>query len=325
MSNRNYDNRVVIDRLQSINLAQNIYKYQQSGKTIISNPQTSNASTQRITEYREGVQELILKNVGAGYTVNPSGILNIVIEKSVVENIPTLTIPAPTPSPAPAPSPAPSPAYSPGTQLLTNPDFTDITPIPNSNDDDRSNGLSIIPTGSANGWTSSRNWGKWRYENRPGFTDGVSLPSAVTKMPIRTGVYPSSDSSGFVIFSYIATTISQTVTIDNLVGINTITGVLNIANVSNGSNDKFTFQIQYKDSIDAVLYTKTTNTTPTTQLTAPSSWTDYTLTFTRTDANDPNKDFDLIKSITINITGLDSGFWGGQYGPAIDYCRLTVS
>jgi hypothetical protein len=173
-----------------------------------------------------------------------------------------------------------------------------------------------VPTGSANGW-STANWGVWRYQTRREPNDmNLSRPTAVTKMPIRDGIYPTSDSSGFVIFSYTQATISQIVSIDNLVGINTITGVLNIANVSNGANDNFTFKIEYKTSTGTILYTKTTGSRP-----APSTWENYELKLTRGES--PN--FDLIKSITVSITSVDTGYWSGQYGPAMDYCRLIVS
>lgn len=192
---------------------------------------------------------------------------------------------------AAVPAPAPAPAPGPGTQLLTNPNFTTIV----------SNG--------ASGWSSSRGWAAYSGSS-------ASVPTTVTNMPIRAGVYPTSLSIGFVIFSYVSTTVSQTVNISSLTGINTITGVLNIVNVSNNAVDTFTFQIQYKNSAGTVLYTSTTGS-----VTAPASWTDYTLTLTR--AASPN--FDQIKSATVSITGIDGGFWNGHYGPAMDYCTLTLS
>jgi hypothetical protein len=178
-----------------------------------------------------------------------------------------------------------------GTQLLLNHEFTEIT----------NNG--------ADGWASSRGWQAY---------SGISAnsPTAVLTMPIRTDVYAISDTSGFVIFSYISATVSQTVAVPSLTGINTITGVLNIVNTNNNATDTFTFQIQYKNNAGTVLYTTTTG-----NINAPNTWTDYTLTLTR--ATSPN--FDLIKVITVNITGIDSGFWNGQYGPAMDYCTLTVT
>ena len=234
-------------------------------------------------------------------------------------------VPAPAPGPGPelsAPAPTPSapsaPAYVSGTQLLTNPEFTEITRI----------GPATDPlTGSANGWTSSREWQAW------GYSSG-SAPTARLEMPQRSDgvrvVYPlSSGPNGFVIFSYATATISQTVTISSLTGINTITGVLNIVNVpnrpseesdltrTNDTPDTFTFQIQYRNRTGGTLLT--TKSTRSQQV--PPTWTDVPLTLTRAEA----PYFDDIKSITVNITGLDSGYWGGQYGPAVDYCRLTVS
>ncbi len=161
----------------------------------------------------------------------------------------------------------------------------------------------------ASGWASTRDWEAWGYQTG-------TKPTAVTTMPIRAGVYPTSTSTGFIIFTYQDATISQTASNISLAGYNTITGILNIVNVSNGNTDKFTFQIQYKGSTGAVLYTSTTG-----NINAPATWTDYTLTLAR--AEFPN--FDLIKSITVSITSKDTGFWAGQYGPAMDYCRLTIS
>jgi hypothetical protein len=185
---------------------------------------------------------------------------------------------------------APEDVYTPNTQLLLNPEFTNIT------------------NNAADNWHSTQGWQAWA------FSSG-SRPTAVMDMPTRD-VYPISNSTGFVIFSFNEATISQTISIDNLVGINTITGVLNIANVSNGRADTFTFLIEYKSSTGSNLYTNSTGS-----ISAPASWTDYTLTLTR--AASPN--FDLIKSIKVSIVGDDIGFWAGQYGPAMDYCRLTVS
>jgi hypothetical protein len=313
MSNRNYDYRMIIDRLNNVNIAQNIYRHHQNGvNPIIINPQKSDSSTEMVRMYRNGIQPLISQNMQGRYTVSPSGIINLISTNSTNNNnsiilsdptpdpspVPTpapapapVFNPAPAPEPTPEPTPAPTPAYEPNTQLLINPEFTEIV----------SNG--------ANGWTSTRGWDAW---------SGISAnkPTAVTNMPIREGIYPTSTSTGFVIFSFAPATISQTVTIDNLVGVNTITGVLNIVNVSNNAPDNFTFQIQCKNSTGTVLYTKTTGS-----IQAPDSWTDYTLTLTR--AESPN--FDLIKSITVNITSIDTGYWNGQYGPTMDYCRLTVS
>jgi hypothetical protein len=284
MSNRNFDSRVIIQRLQNQNYARNLYKNNVNGQGLINNPQNTDGDSSRYNTYISGAQTEYFRGLlGGGETISIGGIVNIPPFPLSTDNINS------SPSPAPEPSPAPSP--SPEIQLLINSEFTDIV----------SNG--------ANGWTSSRGWDAWNISVG-------NKPTAVITMPIRAGVYPTSTSSGFVILTYISSTISQTVSNISLAGYNTITSVLNIVNVSNNATDTFTFQIQYKNDTDVVLYTSTTG-----NIQAPATWTDYTLTLTR----NGNPNFDLIKKITVNITGIDSGFWAGQYGPAMDYCRLTIS
>jgi len=78
MSNRNFDSRTIIHRLQEQNNAQSLYKTQQLGKQIISNPQTSDPSPTRVLSYKEGVQTTYYKNLKEGYTVSTSGITNLV-------------------------------------------------------------------------------------------------------------------------------------------------------------------------------------------------------------------------------------------------------
>ncbi len=193
-------------------------------------------------------------------------------------------------------APPPDPGPSPGTQLLTNSDFIDKT------------------GDAATGWTSSNGWLPWAFQNTPG-QPAVNRPCTVQTMPIRAGVYPTSSSSGFVIFSYVRSTISQTVNITGLGGINSIVTILNIANVSNGTADSYTFTVTFKNAAGTTLYTLTTGS-----ITAPTGFTDVPLTLDR--STSPN--FDNIKSITVSINSIDAGFWGGQYGPAMDYCTVTV-
>ncbi len=284
MSNRNFDNRVVISRLQNQVYARNLYTNNMSGKKIINNQQNTDSTASRYGLYHSGAQTEYFRGlIGGGETVSVGGIVNIP-PYTTVPSLSAVTFSTP------APSPAPEAAYTPNTQLLLNPEFTNIT------------------NSAADNWHSTQGWQAWN------LTSG-SRPTAMIDMPTRD-VYPVSNSSGFVIFSYTTVTISQTISIDNLIGINTITGVLNIANVSNGATDTFTFLIEYKSSTGSILYTTTTNSTN-----APASWTDYTLTLTR----DESPNFDSIKSIKVSIVGKDTGFWAGQYGPAMDYCRLTVS
>jgi hypothetical protein len=304
--NRTFDYSFFYKRRQDLVNSRNQYLNNVNGQRIIYNTQLSDWNASRQATFAEGATTMVFRGTyGNGENVSVGGIVNIppyppeVVITATTDPIPTdpdPTDPVPTvpvqsePAPSePAPS-EPEPAYTPDTQLLLNSEFTNIT------------------NSAADNWHSTQGWQSWN------LTSG-SRPTAVMDMPTRD-VYPTSTSTGFVIFSYTTVTISQTVAIDNLVGINTITGVLNIANVSNGGVDTFTFLIEYKSSTGSILYTTTTNSTN-----APASWTDYTLTLTR----DTSPKFDLIKSIKVSIVGKDTGFWAGQYGPAMDYCRLTVS
>jgi hypothetical protein len=188
----------------------------------------------------------------------------------------------------------------PGTQILLNSDFIDFNPT----------------TGAASNWSSSINWNAWQYQVG-------TRPTTVASMPSRPGVWATSESNGFIIFTYNTATISQTVNLTGLDGIESIRGVLNIVastnNINpgrpNGGNDQFNFTVTFKGSGGNTLYTLTTGIT-----TAPTSWTDYTLTLNRTG----NANFDNIRSITVAIYGIDNGYWAGQYGPAMDYCTLTL-
>jgi hypothetical protein len=93
MSNRNFDSRVIIQRLQNQVNANNLYRYQQTGKQIISNPQVSDPSVQRILSYREGVETTYYNSVYGTLCSSPSGILNLVATNNI----------SPEPSPLPPP------------------------------------------------------------------------------------------------------------------------------------------------------------------------------------------------------------------------------
>jgi hypothetical protein len=295
MSNRNFDSSVITKRLRDKNYARNLYNSNVNGKTLIGNSQASDGTAGRYNTYIPGAQTEYFRGLlGGQVTVNIGG---SIITPASNQSLPTVLSSTDEPLTFNTDDTFDNgnndnifPAYTPDTQLLLNPEFTNIT------------------NGAADNWHSTQGWQLWNISSG-------SRPTAVMDMPTRD-VYPESNSSGFVIFSYTTVTISQTIAIDNLEGINTITCVLNIANVSNGAPDTFTFLIEYISSTGSILYTTTTNS-----IQAPSSWTDYTLTLTR--ETSPN--FDSIKSIKVSIVGKDTGFWAGQYGPAMDYCRLTVS
>jgi len=76
MSNRNFDSRTIIHRLQQLNIAQNFYKTQKNGQQIINNPQNTDSTSQQVTNYLAGRQTTYTKNLGTGYTISTGGIAN---------------------------------------------------------------------------------------------------------------------------------------------------------------------------------------------------------------------------------------------------------
>ncbi len=93
MSNRNFDSRVIIQRLTDLNNAQNLYRYQKQGIQSIRNPQTSDSSSSRINSYERGQETTYYKNlIGGGYTSSIGGVANI-----LAENVPII-IELPVPS-----------------------------------------------------------------------------------------------------------------------------------------------------------------------------------------------------------------------------------
>jgi len=78
MSNRNFDNRVIIQRLQDKNYARNLYLNNTIGQRIITNPQNSDGNASRFTTYHDGSQTEYYKGLlGGNITVNIGGIVNI--------------------------------------------------------------------------------------------------------------------------------------------------------------------------------------------------------------------------------------------------------
>lgn len=200
---------------------------------------------------------------------------------------------APAPAPAPEPEPEPEPIGPSGAtpvQLLVNSGFTDGT----------------------TGWTTPA----------PGFQtyDYYSGSSPAVTATINDNGVVGSD--GYLVLSYVSRTVSQTVSITDISNYNIITAVINIARTANREDiglDKFSFQVVYKDASNNTVATSRTPVSGT--QTAPTAFTDFTLTFTR----DDSVAFDTIVSATVSISGIDGGFWAGNHGPAIDYCTLTLS
>lgn len=98
MSNRNFDSRVIIQRLQQQNYARNLYQNNTTGQRLINNPQNTDGNSSRFNSYVPGAQTDYFRGlVGAGETVSPGGIIGI------PAILPTATAPAPAPLAPPAP------------------------------------------------------------------------------------------------------------------------------------------------------------------------------------------------------------------------------
>jgi len=75
MSNRNFDSRVVIQRLQNQNYARNLYQMNTTGNTLITNPQNSDGAASRLTTFSAGSQTQYFRGLlGAGESVSLGGI-----------------------------------------------------------------------------------------------------------------------------------------------------------------------------------------------------------------------------------------------------------
>ena len=78
MSNRNFDSRVIIQRLQQKNYARNLYQNNMTGQRLINNPQNTDGNSSRFNSYVPGAQTDYFRGlVGAGETVSPGGIIGI--------------------------------------------------------------------------------------------------------------------------------------------------------------------------------------------------------------------------------------------------------
>lgn len=92
MSNRNFDSRVIIQRLQHQNYARNLYQTNVNGQTLLTNPQNSDATSSRLTTFAPGAQTDYFRGlIGAGETISVGGTFGVV---------PTTTIPLSVPSDA---------------------------------------------------------------------------------------------------------------------------------------------------------------------------------------------------------------------------------
>jgi hypothetical protein len=78
MSNRNFDNRVIIQRLQNQVYSRNLYTNNINSRNIINNPQNTDSTSSRFDTYRSGAQTEYFRGLlGNNVTISPGGIIGI--------------------------------------------------------------------------------------------------------------------------------------------------------------------------------------------------------------------------------------------------------
>lgn len=87
MTTRNFDNRVIIQRLQDQNRARNLYSNMYYGHRIINNPQTSDPSSARLNTYPNGSQTWYFRSVEGGVTSSIGGIINIPPQERILPSV----------------------------------------------------------------------------------------------------------------------------------------------------------------------------------------------------------------------------------------------
>lgn len=93
MSNRNFDSRVIIQRLKDKNQAQSVYRAQTTGQPTLHNPQNSDASPQVIQNYKVGSETTYSQGLLGGYTVDTGAVANI-LAANAIPNPPPVTVPS---------------------------------------------------------------------------------------------------------------------------------------------------------------------------------------------------------------------------------------
>jgi len=87
MSNRNFDSRVIIQRLQHQNYARNLYQTNLNGQTLITNPQNSDGTSSRLATFVSGAKTDYARGlIGSGESISLGG---TVTTASAPENAPT--------------------------------------------------------------------------------------------------------------------------------------------------------------------------------------------------------------------------------------------
>ena len=99
MSNRNFDNRVIIQRLQNQNYARNLFTNNVNGKHLINNPQNTDGTASNQNTFTSGGQTMYFRGLlGGGETISVGGTFGLPIKESVTTPIPPIPPIPPTPS-----------------------------------------------------------------------------------------------------------------------------------------------------------------------------------------------------------------------------------
>jgi len=120
MSNRNFDSRVIIQRLKDQNQAQSVYNNEVNGIGVIRNPQNSNSSPEVILNYKAGAQNAYSKGLLGGLvTENLGGTANFFAGSLDLPSAPLNLVPTVTTTPPAQVSIAFTPGSA-GTYPITN-------------------------------------------------------------------------------------------------------------------------------------------------------------------------------------------------------------
>ena len=94
MSNRNFDSRVIIQRLQAQNYARNLYNNNVNSRALINNPQTTDGNASVYNTFHTGSETMYFRGLlGGGETISIGG---TIMQAQVIEStvIPPPTIPS---------------------------------------------------------------------------------------------------------------------------------------------------------------------------------------------------------------------------------------
>jgi hypothetical protein len=140
--------------------------------------------------------------------------------------------------------------------------------------------------------------------------------------------YNSSDKvalyNGELYFTYILRTVSQTINVSSVIAnAASFKATVNIRHREKNDAatytqvDTYTFTVVFKNSSGATVTTKTTGLSN-----APQTATAIDLTLNRSEI--PST-FGTITSAVVSVSGIDTGYWNGNWGPIVKYIRLIAS